>query len=688
MEHMKISRRRFMSLAATAAGTTLATSILPPAMQRALATPANNATGTINDVEHIVILMLENRSFDHYFGTLSGVRGFNDPAVTPDAFTQPDGNGGTVEPFHIDTLNTNFPVWKGLPHSWPDSQSALNGGLNNNWVPAKGGATMGYITRQDIPFHYALADAFTICDSYHCSMPGPTCPNRLYMLTGSNDPHGQGGFGPIIDNNNITQFTNGSGRIYGPGWVTYAEQLQNAGISWGAYRQGTDKTSDDNSDGGMNVLLAFQNFVNAQPGTPLYDRGVNPRTLEQFKQDVIAGTLPQVSWMFAPRLFCEHPLWPPAYGVEWIARILDGLTSNSDVWGKTAFFVTYDENDGFFDHVNPPRAPKSPTNGLSTVDASDEIYPADGNPFGPGNRVPTFVISPWSKGGYVCSEAFDHTSLIRFIEKRFGVRSDNITQWRRTVCGDLTSAFNFKNPNASFPTSVPLISTEKPLPTNAVDFAAVKSVYSSKPVPTPPTTPPGKPAVESGTRPTRALPYANFVNCAVTGGNVVLHFGNQGGVGVCYRVMDQKNPSNAPKNYTVESGKTLDDVWALTSGAYDLRVISANGYIREYRDAVSSSTALQVETCYGDGGAIRFTFNNVGTSSLTVTVTDNAYNTAAQTVMVPAGQSAQLPVDLTASNFWYNFNVTCAENTNFLCKVAGHMETGADSTTDPAMATR
>ncbi|WP_323183566.1 phosphocholine-specific phospholipase C [Paraburkholderia sp. CNPSo 3076] len=686
MEHMQISRRQFMRLAAAAAGTTVASTIFPGAIQRALATPANNGTGTINDVEHIVILMLENRSFDHYLGSLSGVRGFNDPSVTSDIWSQPDRNGGIVTPFHIDTDNTNFPIWKGLPHSWPDSQAANNGGRMNNWVLAKGGATMGYINRQDIPFHYALADAFTVCDAYHASMPGPTCPNRLYMLTGSNDPHGLGGFGPIIDNNNITQFTNGQGNMYGPGWVTYAESLQNAGISWGAYRQGTDKTSNDNSDGGMNVLLAFQNFVNALPGNPLYDRGVNPRTLAQFKQDVLANTLPQVSWLFAPRIFCEHPLWPPAYGVEWIARILDALTSNPDVWSKTAFIVTYDENDGFFDHVAPPRPAATSANGLSTVETSDEINPGDGNPFGLGNRVPTFVVSPWSRGGYVCSQTFDHTSLIRFIERRFGVHCGNITPWRRAVCGDLTSAFNFKTPNDVFPTSAPTISMSVSLPTNAVDFAAVTAANINKPVPTPPATPAGKPVVESGTRPARAIPYELFAKCAVTGGGPAVHFGNTGGVGVCYRVVDRLNLSNAPKYYTVEDSKTLDDFWTLTSGAYDLRVTGPNGFVREYVDTPSTSAALQVETCYGSDGSIRLSLINVGSGDVNATVSDNAYKMAPQTTRVPAGQTVELPIDLTASMSWYNFSITLKENSNFMCKVAGHVETGADSITDPAMA--
>ena len=216
---------------------------------------------------------------------------------------------------------------------------------------------------------------FTVCDGYFASLLGPTCPNRLYFLTGSVDAAGKGG-GPVVDNDNITQLP--TGKVYGGGWSTYAERLQTAGISWQCYRQGDDPASDDDSDGGMNVLLAFDAFRRAGEGTPLYERGVRPRRLEQLKQDVIGERLPQVSWLFPPRLFCEHPNWPPAFGAEYIARVLDALTANTEVWSKTVFLIMYDENDGFFDHVVPPRPPLSRDHGLSTVPYDDEINAGDG----------------------------------------------------------------------------------------------------------------------------------------------------------------------------------------------------------------------------------------------------------------------------------------------------------------------
>lgn len=243
-----------------------------------------------------------------------------------------------------------------------------------------------------------------------------------------------------MPNTDITQRPDGV--VFGRGWMTYAERLQDAGVSWQPYRQGDDPKSDDDSDGGMNTLLAFAAFQDAKPGEPLYERGVRPRRLEQLKADVQADRLAQVSWITPPRLFCEHPNWPPAYGAEYLARILDALTSNPEVWSKTALLVMYDENDGYFDHVAPPVPPFAGGPGLSTVTTDDERHP-DRRPYGLGMRVPMMVISPWSRGGWVCSETFDHTSVIRFLEQRFDVREPNISEWRRAICGDLTAAFDF-----------------------------------------------------------------------------------------------------------------------------------------------------------------------------------------------------------------------------------------------------
>ena len=182
----------------------------------------------------------------------------------------------------------------------------------------------------------------------------------------------------------------------------------------------------------------------------------------QFREDVKNGTLPTVSWVTAPEKFSDHPgsAW---YGAWYIAELLDILTQNPDVWKKTVFILTYDENDGYFDHVPPFVAPdpRRPETGqvskgidasLEYVTLEDEMKrksAADSrdSPIGLGYRVPMVIASPWSRGGFVCSQVFDHTSPLQFLEKflskKLGkeVRETNISQWRRTVCGDLTSAF-------------------------------------------------------------------------------------------------------------------------------------------------------------------------------------------------------------------------------------------------------
>ncbi len=267
-----------------------------------------------------------------------------------------------------------------------------------------------------------------------------------------------------------------------------------------------------------------------------------------------ANKLPQVSWIVAPEAYTEHPNWPANYGAWYVSQMLDVLTSNPEVWSKTAFFLTYDENDGFFDHAVPLTVPPSSTQGKSTVDITNEIftgnsiypvadYPA--GPYGMGLRVPMVVISPWSKGGYVNSEVFDHTSIIRFIEQRFGqeyhgLNEPNITPWRRAVAGDLTSAFNFKSPNDA---KVPLPSTTAYVPPDNDRHPDY--------IPTPPTNQ-SLPAQEPGTRPARALPYELHVHGRADFSSGVFHidFNNAGKTAV----------------FQVRSGNSTQGPWIYTVG--------------------------------------------------------------------------------------------------------------------------
>jgi phospholipase C len=427
-----LSRRRVLAGATAAACAGLGVAALPPSLRRALVETLASPPGSgLNDLQHIVILMQENRSFDHYFGTMPGVRGFADPAAIklPDGnpvFFQPDpGHAqGYLSPFRYNTATTSAQATPGLDHHWPTQHRAWNHGRMDGWVAAKGPHTMGYFTQEDIPFQWALASAFTLCDNYHCSVLGPTDPNRLYMWTGTTDPAGRHG-GPVKGDE--PEF---SGWVLS--WTTYPERLQRAGISWQVYQE------EDNFDN--NALAWFRQFRTAPRTSPLYQRGMVRRKAGTFEHDAVSDRLPQVSWLVAPSTQSEHPRFWPAAGADYVAQKLDAIAANPDVWAKTAFILCYDENDGQFDHVPPPvPAPGTPGEYLG------------GEPIGLGFRVPVTIVSPWTAGGRVCSDLFDHTSLIRLIETRFGVREPNISAWRRRSCGDLTSAFRFAGRPAPWP---------------------------------------------------------------------------------------------------------------------------------------------------------------------------------------------------------------------------------------------
>jgi phospholipase C len=730
-------RRQFFRASAKTAGALSAMALLPASIQRALAIPAAVDSGTIKDIKHVVILMQENRSFDHYFGTLRGVRGFGDRFPIPLAngkpvYFQPDPNGGQdILPFRRDSRIGNALIGSGTPHNFPDQQAAWNQGKMDRWIQFKNQATMGFYMREDIPFQFALADAFTICDGYHCSILTGTDPNRIVFWSGSN-------FNPELRKAGINstdtdsepvnsrcwpspsnwvagrvQQLDGSGQIdpvtgtynykYKNSafkWDTLPDLLERAGVSWHIYQN-----MNNNWTGAMHGCLAFDSFRNAQPGSPIYEHGLTGgpektdgavNFLAQLKQDVANGTLPQVSWVLPTQDLAEHPGSKEgvAGAADFISEVLDALTSNPEVWSKTALFVTFDENDGFFDHLAMPAVPSYDASGVlmgkSTVPLEGEYFDASVGsylkaedttsgkirPWGLSSRVPMYVVSPWSKGGWVNSQVFDHTSVGRFLEQRFGIAVDAISPWHRAVCGDLTSCFDFVSPND--PTIPKLPDTS-----NYPAINAAQRLLPTSPITQAPATP--QPLFqEVGTRLSRALPYELHTSARIgQDGAVELLFSNTGNVGAVFHVYDKRNLDLIPRRYTVEAGKTLSDVW--NGGDYELWVYSSNGFVRTFSGNTQRGMALEVQVCYELAASTLYVkLANRGTATVQAALQANAYRSDGPwTLAVEPGAVAEQHWSIGDSGNWYDFTVAAE---GFERRFAGRMENGRHGVSDPAMA--
>ena len=748
-------RRQFLQLMGMGA----MASTLSANISKALAIPAHNRTGTIRDVEHVVILMQENNSFDKYFGTMRGVRGFSDPravninlplqsgtGTTPvPVFLQPAGaanlaagyaippNYGTLggpadgayvlPPFRVNPQSVStglnslgLTYLPGTDHSWNTGHEAWNQGQYDSWAIAKGPVTMAYLTREDIPYHYALADAFTVGDGYHCSIMGPTNPNRLYLWTGcignvnylgsgGTDGHGSG---PVTGNGL------GQDNSYYL-WHSFPEVLQAVGVSWKIYQDlaGTTFAPDlgdgtSNSFAGNftdNSVLYMNQYATAVPGTPLFDNGCTGTQIlnlipgagateqewqawaehlfDTFRSDVSSGKLPQVSYIVAPAGYTEHPDWPSNYGAWYISQIFDILVSNPEVWSKTVFLINYDENDGGFDHQVPPTPPQTTANGASTVDFSNELVTTStpNGPIGLGVRVPFLAISPWSKGGFVNSQVFDHTSVIQFLEKRFGVHEANISPWRRAVAGDLTSVFNFATPNTApprLPTTAGYLPPQSELAgTDGTTFVPTLNGVIL-----------GVPKQEKGIRPARALPYQLDVQGAVNASNhtLTLTFVNTGKAAAVFQVRST-NAADLVRTYTVEPGKKLTGTWTVTS-SYNLSVYGPNGFVRYFKGSIGSSAAIldvQSICVFEDFGLIGWTITNVGSHNATVNVLDAYSGNRVTRLLQPHEKMFEAGWPLHEYFGWYDLVVTVAQDATFECRLAGHVETGRDSFSDPAL---
>ncbi|MGN7887636.1 phosphocholine-specific phospholipase C [Dyadobacter sp. 22481] len=829
------SRRDFLRKAALLAGTGAMANTLPPVIQKALAIdPAPGST--FYDAEHIVFLMQENRSFDHQLGMLQGVRGFNDPRAIelPDknkVWFQTNKAGETYGPFRLNVKDTKV-AWMGsIPHGWTDQTDAMNNGKYDRWLDVKAPRnkqyahiplTMGYCDRNDFPFYYSLADAFTVCDHNFCSSITGTHPNRYYWMTGTvrekNEPSGIAHLWNI-SNYEYPELT----------WKTYPERLEENGVSWKVYQNELTmgyglkgEESEWLSNFGTNVLEYFKAYnvrfheggianlenkrqtvvqtisdlekesatdpraaTRAEAAKRLlknietaqtkfnkdtlanlsgkdkklndkafttnisdphfheltamqYSDNGTDRTLNvpkgdifhQFREDVKNGTLPTVSWLMSPARFSDHP-GEPWFGPWYVSEAMEILLQNPEVWKKTIFIVTYDENDGYFDHLPPftvPNPYKENTGKVSAgIDPKMDFALADqqtnpsANPasiregsIGLGYRVPMIIASPWSRGGYVNSEVFDHTSSLQFLEnflqKKFNknVYEENITQWRRTICGDLTSVFR---PYNGEKIEKPVFLQQKPFiesihqaqfkqaPENFKKLGTTELADLNKDR----TNSPLFPTQEKGVRPACALPYEPFVNAQTgkSGNTLQLSFkaGNQlfgaKSSGIPFRVYAMRpyrNETLRSWDYSVAAGDTLTDEFQLTdfeNNTYHMRVYGPNGFYREFIGGASNpklkvSCEHEVKSSKPTGNVL-VRIENLDSKPHSVVIEDNSYKTAAKNKTFAVGGKASLVMDLGKSFQWYDFSVKVKGHEGYEERFAGHVETGAVTKTDPLM---
>jgi phospholipase C len=850
---MTDSRREFLKKAALLAGGSSLFDVLPESILKALAIDPQPGS-TFLDAEHVVILMQENRSFDHCYGTLQGVRGFNDPrAITlPNknpVWSQTNKDGQTFAPFRLNLKDTKATWMSSLPHSWTNQVDARNNGKYDKWLDSKRSGhkeyadmplTMGYYNREDIPFYYALADAFTVCDQNFCSSLTGTTPNRLFLWTGT-----------IREEQNRASKANVRNEDVDYGdvakWTTFPERLEDNGISWKIYQNElslpvgfegeqdgwlsnfTDNPIEWFEQYNVGFSEAYQRYLKKRvvelPGeiqalttkikslpeadsetdklkkeltrkeaelktglehqekysrekfeklsqrsknlhekafttnkndpdyhslTSLkYHDGSTEREVEipkgdvlhQFRSDVKNRTLPTVSWVVAPENFSDHPgaAW---YGAWYISEMLDILTQNPEVWQKTVFILCYDENDGYFDHVPPFVAPHpdQPETGFASkgIDTSVEHNymehelqrkssnakrEARANSIGLGFRVPLVIASPWSRGGMVSSEVFDHTSILQFLEvflsKKTGkkVEESNISTWRRTVCGDLTSVFR------------PYNGEKIPLPAFVAKNAFVESIHKAKFKELPSgfkklskeeidqirqsTPSPLIPRQEKGVRAACALPYQLYADGKLSADKKSFGitfqakkeiFGakSAGSPFTVYALDHYLSASEKPerdfkiRDYAVVAGDSLSDSWPLADfekETYQFRVNGPNGFFREFiGDANDPLLDIQCEyqrttpQAKTATGSIELKISNLDKlNPITVVVKDNAYKTATRTKVLAKGSHASLILDLSKSFGWYDFSVRITGNAVFEKRYAGRVETGKASFTDPVM---
>ena len=695
MSRMSPTTRREL-LGAAAGGAAL--SLLPRSLHEAIASPMRR--GGLRAIEHVIILMQENRSFDHYFGTMRGVRGFGDrsPLMLRNGrpiFAQPDPAGGSVLPFSLREAAaragrpaSDIQYLGDLDHSWTGSTAAWAQGWNDGWIPIKTEATMTYYERRDIPLQYELAETFTFCDAYHCSVFGSTNPNRNYLVSGTT------GYEP---GTNLRAVTNAAYSYDHPGydWTTYAERLEAAGVSWQVYQE-WDNFTDNAIEYfkpfkrvGTKMLRAVEEplrtteefYDKLHARTPadqerllaqleqgratltraersLFDRGMfrsRPETLvPRLRQDIAAGRLPQVSWLVPSAVDSEHPgASTPVGSANLMYDVLDAIASDRDTWSRTVLFVNFDENDGYFDHVPPPVPPR-PAGG-----EGDDWF--QGNPIGLAVRVPMTIVSPWTVGGHVDSQVADHSSVVRFLERWTGVQEPNISDWRRAVCGDLTSAFDFKQQGRR-----PRLEQPGPVP-SPIDRWHPDAPAGGR-----------QPSQERGRRPARALPYAPTVSARfLSDGRLRLDLGNDGERAAHFAIYPYAGELLLPKHVDVERRHT--ERLAVTGG-YRLAIQGPNRFWYELAGSrLGAAARVDVRPVARNRTRLGLELENAGRATVTLRLAPLAYARGGQTVSLRPGETRTVSWD--TDEGWYDLEVTAREDGTFRRRLTGRVEDGRPGVT-------
>ncbi|KAM0547825.1 hypothetical protein ACHAPJ_010171 [Fusarium lateritium] len=405
--------------------------------------------------------MQENRAFDHYFGTMAGVRGFADPNVQYNdgvpVWKQPvtqkqSEDTDYITPWYLNYLGGTWPeatqCMSAGSNGWDANQAAWNHGANDHWAMNNTPYSIGYYKREDLPVHFALAEEWTIGDMYQESVIASTNPNRVMWISGSINAPGspqtkdEGGY-PYIDNNETPGCDSDGINCFPLKWTTAAEKYEAAGVSWGVYQDA------DNFDD--NPYAWFEQFQDATNGSTLNEKGMKGQSLDTFYAQAASGTLPEVSYIVGPMQLSEHPPYSPHDG-SWLQRKIADAVINSPKYSSSALIISYDETGGWADHVSPYHAP----DGTAGEWIDDPYGEAGRTVIGPGFRVPFYIISPFTRNGGVYTEHCDHTSQLAFIEKWQAakgrdVKSNEVVPWRRENMADLVNAFDFENPDYSVP---------------------------------------------------------------------------------------------------------------------------------------------------------------------------------------------------------------------------------------------